>query len=538
MKNYKNIFRIISITLLLITLYNCKGDDIIINTDLSDSKTYEANLPIVKHYKATLKDLIEHYDDERLYIDEQGVVNFSVKKDVDVVWNDLADMKDINLQKTYSMSDHEIGGNKYRFDENLSANSHEDARYDSAHIADGMLRLSFRVPIDYKGELNVTLPQFRPTITRTFYADGININEYRITVNTKDHKLIFNHEGNNSIINVELEADFETIGDPNSNLTARYQYRDVTTNALFGYFGQRSAELKDQKQTIDDVKSILEYVSFELDEIKYSLNSTNYIGAPFDVHATNIRFYKAEEDEEFELLLVDGKSEIKTFVESPKYSDNIVPTFSEVVVDSKTSNVLQIANPFPEKIIADIIAISNPQGEEINKPNYYTGYDTLFAELKIEAPLTMKIKEFSRKDTIDFDFRDMVENKRENAEIIEMASIYINLFNFLPFDVEANLYVIDKDGNKLDDIFTNYKQILESGDIVNGKLNDEKVTEIIVELTKKEALLYFDKNAYNLVLETRTSSKNHNADFVKIYEHYGLGAKISVSAKSKLPNID
>ncbi len=538
MKKIINIFKIASFTLLLTAINSCKGDDFVINTDLSESNIYEASAPLIKYYKATLADAIEHIEDKRIFVDDEGVVNFSVTKDVDIVWDDLAKMKDVDFQRSYLMSEYNQGGDRYKIVEDISLNEHEDARYDSAYIAHGILRLSFDVPVDYKGDINITLPQFYPTITRSFYADGNNTDTYDFAINTQGHTLRFAHDDTYSLFNMILESDFEAVGDINDNLIMKYEYRNVEADGVFGYFGNRTAELKDQTQSIDEIKDILEYISFELQEIKYSLSTTNYIGAPFDLYATNIRFYDSSDNDDFKILKVEGNSEIKVSVESPKYNQyEIIPIYGEVTVDSKNSNVLDIANPFPEEIIADIVAVANPNGENVNKPNYYTGRDTLFAELEIKAPLMIKINEFTRKDTIDFDFRDLADNKRENIDFIDMANIYINIYNFLPFDMGANLYVIDERGVKLDDIFKDFKQILKSGDIVNGRLVDPETTEIVVELTKDKVLTYFDKSAKSIVLETKTSTINYNTDYVKIYDNYGIGAKISAEVKSQIPDI-
>ncbi len=524
---------------MLLLMFSCKGDDIVINTDFKESRIYNLAVPLISSFKFTLEDALAEIETDMFYADDDGLINFLMTSDVEVEWEDLSAIKDINLSRNYTMGDHIQDGNKFNLVEKMELDIQEDARFDYAEISKGILRLTIDVPAGYVGNITVKSPFFEPVISDVFYVDGRSAETFNFNFDTKDHKLTFKNDDddNNSFIPVELESVFDEIhGDLTENLSIRYTYRNVKTYSVYGYFGQQVVDLNDQSHTIGNLREIMGDANFYLKDLSYALNIYNDIGVPFEISANNLKFYENKNKEDYKLLLVNGQSKVTTRVNAATYENELVPAYGRTEVVKENSNIIDASNPLPEKVVADIFARANPDGEIQGVQNFVLGENnTLKGEFEIHAPAWLKIPEFSRKDTIEFDFKELLENKRENAEIVEELNLYFDFYNTLPFNIDANIYAIDKSGEKVDDIFSGFQKILLSGEMENDRVTEAGHTTLIAELSQSQATKFYDKDVKKLVLETKTSTKDYETKYVKFFKNYGLEIKISGELKFKIP---
>lgn len=535
MKNYINIF-LIGVISLLILMNSCKGDDIIVSTKIDKPREYNAPIPLVSKYRITLKDILGQFENDQVNIDDDGLLNFMLVNSFDVVWDDLAVIKDIALLKRYTMDDCITNGNDFNLVEKLVLEMNPNSRFDKAEISQGTLDVVINVPVGYVGDITLKSPMFAPLISKVFYADGINSANYVFSFDTKDKTLLFNTEEEYAVIPVELESSFDAVGDLNDQLTIIYAYRDVETRAIYGYFGQKTINLLSEEFSLADISGVIGDAKLNLKEIKYTLNIENQIGVPFDVTATNLKFYEKSDDVDYKLLMVEGESKVSAYVDAATHDNSVItPAYGKKEVTNLNSNILEIASPVPAKVNADIFALANPNGDIAGTQNFIHETDTLFGNFEISAPLWFSIENYDRNDTIAFDFNELLKDHKKNVELINYAKIYIDIDNTLPFDINSNIYAIDADGKKIDDIFSDFEEILLSGEIENDKVTKPGKTKLVAELNNTRIAKYFDEEVMNLVLETKASTPNQGVEYAKIYENYGLDLKISFEVKFKIP---
>lgn len=125
----------------------------------------------------------------------------------------------------------------------------------------------------------------------------------------------------------------------------------------------------------------------------------------------------------------------------------------------------------------------------------------------------------------------------KNADLIESLAMYLDFYNKLPFSANANLFIADADGNKIEDVLSNFKSILDVGTLnAEGRVTEAKHTNVVVSFDKSQIKKFFDQKAMFLILETKTSSYNNETEFVKIFEDAGLDVSISFEASGRIPS--
>src|SRR5690606_34128650 len=165
------------------------------------------------------------------------------------------------------------------------------------------------------------------------------------------------------------------------------------------------------------------------------------------------------------------------------------------------SNVLDIANGFPRSMKLDIFSRSNPDAgsdPESEPLNYKLAGQDLVAALVAKIPFTLSAAGYERRDTIEFDFNDMIEGSENEVESIELASVYFDFENGLPLSISASAYVIDGNGDLIDYMLDEGTSIIIAGTAARPEASSFKVdlTEDQIEAfrqRKQKKLIFFYK---------------------------------------------
>lgn len=532
MQNWR-LLKVVFLTVLVL-LASCKGDDITVNTE--NNRLYEIATPTV-NYTYSVADGLVDLNEPRLSIGENGLIYFTASRDASTVWEDLAYIGNVNKSWPYVMSEIVVGSSDISIEEKVKLNSKPDVRYDNGVFKSGNLLLTVEVPLGVTGTIKLTVPDSNPLITTTITLNGFNPIESR-TILLDDRTIVFGQEPNSSYVTLKTEAQLTFPGAVLGAMKIDFQLTDIKTKMLRGYFGQYQSLLIDHTNSIDKMEESKGFDKIELGEITYVLETNNHIGVPFEIEATNIRFNRIVDDiiEVSEILLIDGVSKIKLNVNAANEGPPLQPTHNSYIVRPDNSNITDVGNPFPQKIIVNLDVNSNPLGDT-GTQNFIGDIDSLYATLTMKAPLYLKATNYSRKDTIKVDFRKLLEQDRENTDIIETIAIHLDFYNKLPFEVQANLSIADTFKVKIEDILFNYNPILAVGKLnAEGKVAEAKHTNLVIEFEKSQIKKYFDENAMFLILETKASSANGENEYVKIFDDSNLMVSVSIEASGKAPD--
>jgi hypothetical protein len=519
----------------LIWLAGCKGDDIIVNTDSDDGKVLEVAMPAV-NFSYTIAEALEDIDKDFLMVDDDGLVWLSYDLDVSVDWDGLVQLNDVDEQWSYAMSDLLLAPETpdlksseiISHSEKVKFNYTDDVRYDSARFSSGLILFDGLVPTGFMGNITLSIPELDPLMSQSFTLDGIN-NDFTGGVQLDDMDVLFSQGVDSSYITLQIDAELSPDGASDGDLTIELIILDMQTEYIFGYFGQQEVIQLNEGLELEGIDEIEEYDIFDFREVTLTLETDNYIGVPFQIEATDINFYNESSSEDPDwVLLVDGESRVTLDVASATYGDSITPGEGSVELNSDNSNVLEIGNVFPDRIECDITAVSNPDGEVSGSPNFMASIDSLYANLLMEAPLWLRVDKYQRTDTIDFDFVDMMDDDRENAEKIDKITIYLDFYSKLPLELKANLYVAYENYDKIDDLISDFQEVIAAGTPgSDGRISEAEYSAFEVEVTGEQVLDFFDKGGMYLMLETRSSTYNEGSEYVKIYDDASFEVSLS-----------
>ena len=74
----------------------------------------------------------------------------------------------------------------------------------------------------------------------------------------------------------------------------------------------------------------------------------------------------------------------------------------------------------------------------------------------MSIPLWFKTSEYCRVDTVDFDYKDSVGEDDQITDNFKKGNIYFDFDNGLPFEMDLQVYLANKDYIKIDSRITSY----------------------------------------------------------------------------------
>ncbi|WP_234408329.1 hypothetical protein [Marinilabilia salmonicolor] len=206
---------------------------------------------------------------------------------------------------------------------------------------------------------------------------------------------------------------------------------------------------------------------------------------------------------------------------------------------TNSDNIVDIANSYPRRVLFDVTSFSNPDGEP-QEPNFMGLSNVLQGEMDIIAPLWFRTSaDYVRTDTIDFDFNDILGEDSDDAREVESATIWFDFYSKIPVDISAAAWVVDEDGNQIDNLFGDNESIkvVQAGvpDSDTGRVTEATHTEFNVTVTGDQINDFLDRNAMNIILETKIFTDGE--EYVKIYEDMSFNAVVSFEAAGNLPEL-
>ncbi len=191
--------------------------------------------------------------------------------------------------------------------------------------------------------------------------------------------------------------------------------------------------------------------------------------------------------------------------------------------DKNNSNIRDILNAQPTKIIYEIEGTINPQNT--NEPGFITDQSDLTSLLTVELPIYGTASNFTVQTTVGLDLQDI-----ENIGDVEFKLI---TDNGLPIDVDFQLYFQDENENIIDSLFNQTQTVLSSATIdTNGNTNNTTEVTTFIDITKDRMLMI--QNATTALINISFSTINNGNTPVII--NSAQNVEIRIGAKIGLGN--
>jgi ribose 5-phosphate isomerase RpiB len=307
----------------------------------------------------------------------------------------------------------------------------------------------------------------------------------------------------------------------------------------FGYFGNQTSPVRHEELAFDvfDELDVLENQSIEFFDFYIDVEVNSGIGVPFKVLVENMNFYLENDQPYGDPLTIGENPYLDLTLESAIYGDPIEPAFTSVNINRGNSNIVDIGNSYPRRMEFDVFSESNP-AQSSQTFNFMGPDNVLNGTMNVVLPAWFRTSSYSRRDTVDFDFNDIVGEDNEDARELEKFTVYFDFFSKIPVDIAASAYVIDGNGIKIDDLLQASTSVVAAGvpDDETGKVTEAKQTTFTITVSGDQIGQFLDQNAMNIVLETTFDTGGDEGEYIRIFDDMSFNAVVSFEASGKIPS--
>jgi hypothetical protein len=525
-------------------LAGCQDDDIIVNTDTTDdNREIEIAAP-AGEITYEIADLLDDLDNEYVFVDEQGLVNVSYDQTVDIEWETLVSIPDVNETWSFSPSDgipfpspQLKAAANVSFTEKVRLNNRDDVRYDSLTMANGILSAQLRFPYGTTGTASVTIPEVTNNGSPLTYSFMVNGTQYEFDIyeDISDMDVEPSQATDSSYLSVITAMDLTNVAV--GDVALDFRLTNMQPGMTFGYFGNQTSPVRHEELVFDifDELDVLEDQSIEFGNVFLDVEVNSGIGVPFNVRVENMNFYMEDGTPYSEPLTVEGNPFIDLTLDAATYANPIEPTTTTFHVSGDNSNIVDIVNAYPRRMEFDVFSESNPS-QDPQTFNFMGPDNVLNGTMNVVLPAYFRTSSYSRTDTVDFDFNDIVGEDDEDVRELQEFTVYFDFFSKIPVDISASAYVIDGNGNKIDDLLEASTSVIAAGvpDETTGKVTDAEQTTFTITVSGDQINQFLDQNAMNIVIETDFDTGGD--DYIRIYEDMDFRAVVSFEGTGKIPS--
>ena len=511
----------IFIMTLVMALVSCLENEIVYNKDNLDYRKVEVNAPLAKIHIPLYKMMCKHMDFGEPFIDDEGVVCIRYTLSDNIKWDD-----DIGID------DYSTGNNTWPFE--LGGLTLADSKLTGTRIYEVKLTTSDYAQDSYvneaeltTGEISFALAGFGSlygTIKFTILEltkDGIAFTQ---TVNLPSSGTViyplagYKIKTNNSHLLMVICEIALTNTPSSSEVGIGFRLSDMKVNYMSGYFGQvdYNAEPEyDMELDFFDDLGFNGIVGFK--DIKMDAMVTNKADLPINIeaHVLTVLDERLESNPPFDYIIPGATRTGNTLTVTP-----VVHPISITMPD------IEFASGNYPKL--EFGGMTNPNGNPNGDAENFIvkNADGLLAEVEctLTVPLHVKAEEYSRKDTLDFDYNEIVGNRENFVNNIEYVNLYILVNNGLPFDVTLDATVINESET--------FSSIVLSGARISSKTSEHRIEIILSDDLLED---FRTKEVKKIILQTTANTQDKA--FVKVKGADFLDIDLSVRSKGRLFSI-
>ncbi len=203
--------------------------------------------------------------------------------------------------------------------------------------------------------------------------------------------------------------------------------------------------------------------------------------------------------------------------------------YTYVTLDSSNSNIAEIFNSQPTRLIYEVEGISNAQLDP-DIIGFLTDSSTIKLGIKVELLLEGAAKNFGADQTIDLDFGEYSSLDTASIEAVEFKLVSEN---GTPISTSLQLFFLDDAGNRIDSLFDGGpKFIIQSPPVkVDGTADGSKRTETLIPMSAAR----FDRirRAKKAFLQTAFTTAGDGTVPVKLLANNTTTVKMGIKVKKR-----
>ena len=130
--------------------------------------------------------------------------------------------------------------------------------------------------------------------------------------------------------------------------------------------------------------------------------------------------------------------------------------YTDVYLDETNSNIAQIFNSQPTRLVYDLGGVSNAL-QTPDAIGFLTDSSNISLQIKVELDLEGSVKNFESDQTLDLDFGEYSDFDTTRIQEVEFKLVTENA---TPISALLQLYFLDADSSRIDSLFSNGPQLL------------------------------------------------------------------------------
>lgn len=235
-----------------------------------------------------------------------------------------------------------------------------------------------------------------------------------------------------------------------------YRMESLIPDYAIGFMGQSLTQTGDQKATFDLFKGL--NGDFKFKDFKVSLVVKNGIGADGRVKINSLKGENIFTKNSLALNATPLNNDI--LITSPPFVRDAY-TESEIVLDAGNSNIKQFMENLPQMLDYNLDMEVNPNGNVSLYKDFVFDNSRVDIFLKVEAPASFSMGEFTLRDTQGIDLKTMGDVSR-----IKSAKMDVRVRNTFPLGAKLQMNLLDDQLNYLESLDIDPKdQIIEACEV-------------------------------------------------------------------------
>ena len=399
-------------------------------------------------------------------------------------------------------------------------------KIDSLYLRGGELQINVNSNIDYSSYMIITCDEIRRKDNNASFNDTIYLSQSKRKGSGINSTELSNYKINlsNNKINFKYRLYISANGAlHNYNVALNIAINNIEFDAAFGKMGKFNVDFSDNID-IDffkesSISRFFEGEKFSLEKLFIDFKTETNNGIPSVININEFGVY--DKNNVFHNAIVNNTDRV--IVVNPAPSLNSIGTGTESIQFN-----VNLLNLPPQKLSFDASLVLNP-----DDVNCFVVNDPY---VKVQADIRIPFK--GKLNDMDYDvefYNDLYEGKNSEdnyADYIKDATIYLDMTNYFPVSIGAELYGVDTNGNEIgkilnfnngtDDVIISGANVDNYGNVISPSL---KKTTISANSTNISVLKKSKKLRLKLKLNTSATS-----DGTKPYIRFKKESKIIINA--------
>ncbi|MFA7081704.1 MAG: hypothetical protein WC135_03740 [Bacteroidales bacterium] len=402
---------------------------------------------------------------------------------------------------------------------------------DSIFLKNGSIYIALTSNINHNAFINLRCKGLRNRITNEIFNQNL-----RLSNSNQSGFKVFNYEidlsryslilGANSKLDFEYRMNMNVNGaiKPNYKVNVNLEFSDLSLSTVYGKLGNYNTTFSDSLMVDifndSSFAQIFENGKFSLETMYLDFHAETNTGVPAVLNLSTIRAYNNKNNTYSDLIT---NTEDRNITINPASQPGLIG-----ISDRRINLNTSIIDVTPSRI--------EYLGNVALNPDNVSGFGPSDPFIKIKSKLHIPLK--AKINDLDYEIELDKLDIGEASDFINSASLILNLTNYFPFSIEAQLYCLDANGietGQVLDINDVSNTIISGANIdANGNVISPSTKTTKISITADNFNIIKNANKMKLKLTLNTSSNGSNKPYIKLDRDSKVSVNIGIDFKANI----